>query len=281
MKAHIRINEQHNGIEIAFDSKPGEDTRAQLKTKGFRWHKTNKVWYAKNTPETMDLARKISSECGNAKELKELSAKNASETFEALDIPGAIEIDGGGLYDGWKGGNNHKWHSDAELKECLREDFKKAGIKATFRFPRCGYLTSLVVTITLPRDSSIKPYDEWLNADENMLGAVNWWCGLGWITYRDSDGQIKDIYETAIPSLSETERERIGEIVRHYEYNRCIDIVQDENTHYKRSEDVLTERAAKTLDLARRIVGSYNRDCTNSMIDYFDIYEPLLPGHLP
>lgn len=269
MKAHISINKEHNGIEINFDSKPSADIREQLKSNGFRWHKVNKVWYAKNTGKTMELASKISREIGNGKELADQCAEIAREKFESLDIPGAKFVEGGGLYDGWEGGNHSKWHSDAELKECLRADFKKAGIKATFRFPRCGYLTSLVVTITLPRETSIKSYDEWLNGT-NTLRAVNWWCGCGWITYRDSDGKIKDIHEDAVAVLPEDERERLGEIVRHFEYNRCIDIVQDENTHYKRSEDVLSESAAKALNLARRIVASYNRDCTNSMVDYFD-----------
>ena len=263
MKAHIRINEEHNGIEINFDSKPSADIREQLKSNGFRWHKVNKVWYAKNTGKTMELASKISQEIGNGAELAELSAQKAKEKSDALEIPDAEEIDGGGLYDGWKGGNNYKWRTDAELKECLRADFKKAGIKATFRFPRCGYLTSLIVTITLPKEGSIKPYEEWRESF-SLNGA---W---GWLCYKNEDGKFENIHVEKFYTLPKEEQKELYEKIARTTYELNIESVGDENTHRPKEESVLTEKAARVFNLAKRIVGSYNRDCTNSMIDYFD-----------
>ncbi len=47
----ITKNETYKSIEIAFDSKPDERTRAALKAARFRWHSVKKVWYGYATEE--------------------------------------------------------------------------------------------------------------------------------------------------------------------------------------------------------------------------------------
>lgn len=54
-----RINTAANGIEILFSSKPAEEVRSTLKASGFRWHKSGGYWYAKQTPERLELAKAI------------------------------------------------------------------------------------------------------------------------------------------------------------------------------------------------------------------------------
>lgn len=54
------INEEFNGIEITFDSKPAAQIRDQLKANGFRWHRQKALWYAKNTPARLKIAEEIS-----------------------------------------------------------------------------------------------------------------------------------------------------------------------------------------------------------------------------
>lgn len=269
MNATITMNEAHKGIEIAFTGKPSAETRDALKAAGFRWHGVKKLWYAVNTPDRLTLAGKISRECGNGATLAEQSAKTAKEKRDALTIPEAQEVDGGGLYDGWKGGNYGKWHSEAELKDLLKADYRAAGIKATFRFPRAGYLTKCIVTITMSR-AEILPLDEWLALDDNHLGAVNWWDARDWLGYTDDEGKYYDLRGLAVRDLPEAERDELGEKVRRYEYNRCISILSDASTWYKPAESVLTVEGHEILNKARAIVGSYNKDCSNSMIDYFD-----------
>lgn len=286
MNAHIELNKQHNGIEISFDSKPSAAIREELKTAGFRWHNTRRVWYAKNTEERAQIAEnimmtsrpalevtgKISREYGEGRKLREDSAREARQTFEELDIPDARFVDGGGLYDGWEGGNRDKWHSDKELKAHLQDDFKRAGLSATFRFPRCGYLTELLVTLRLSR-SVIRSFDEWLARDDNHLSAVNWYdSGDNWgrYGYYDATGKYCEITAADARQLPEKERDELGDRVRRANYEKCIAILQDSSTTYKAAEKVLTDGGLAKLDMARRIVGSYNRDCSNSMIDYFD-----------
>lgn len=60
MLCTMSINEALQGIELTFGEKPAEEIREAMKAAGFRWHRQKKLWYAKNTPERLDLAVKIS-----------------------------------------------------------------------------------------------------------------------------------------------------------------------------------------------------------------------------
>lgn len=46
-------NTEKNGLEISFEGIPDESVRTELKNNGFRWHRANKFWYAKETPERL------------------------------------------------------------------------------------------------------------------------------------------------------------------------------------------------------------------------------------
>ncbi len=43
----IITNEEHQGEELYFDSKPTEEIITELKENGYRWHRTKKCWYRK------------------------------------------------------------------------------------------------------------------------------------------------------------------------------------------------------------------------------------------
>lgn len=58
----ININSELNGIELTFSGKPAEEIRDAMKAAGFRWHRMKKLWYAKNTAERMELAKKLSAD---------------------------------------------------------------------------------------------------------------------------------------------------------------------------------------------------------------------------
>lgn len=55
----IKRNQEHNGIEIYFDGKPGAATIAALKEKRFRWHSAKKCWYAVATAVNVDFAETL------------------------------------------------------------------------------------------------------------------------------------------------------------------------------------------------------------------------------
>lgn len=49
-------NVEKQGIEITFPEKPEEDVLEWLRTRGFRWHRQNKYWYARYNEELFTLA---------------------------------------------------------------------------------------------------------------------------------------------------------------------------------------------------------------------------------
>jgi hypothetical protein len=57
-----KLNDEKNGVEIYFDSKPSEEVKNTLKANGFRWGKYNKCWYAKQSEETISLAKQLAGE---------------------------------------------------------------------------------------------------------------------------------------------------------------------------------------------------------------------------
>lgn len=72
-----RINEEFNGIEITFESKPADDIRSTLKENGFRWHKAKGLWYAKQNAQRLELAEILAA---GKQEPKAKTTKKAEKT---------------------------------------------------------------------------------------------------------------------------------------------------------------------------------------------------------
>lgn len=72
----LAINNELNGIEVIFNSKPEKEIIESLKASGFRWHRVKKLWYAKNTAERLALAESIADK--KTDEPKKESKKAAS-----------------------------------------------------------------------------------------------------------------------------------------------------------------------------------------------------------
>lgn len=60
-KAHADIvrNEEHNGIELYFQTFPAASIRNELKAAHWKWYPAKKCWYAKATDENIALAERI------------------------------------------------------------------------------------------------------------------------------------------------------------------------------------------------------------------------------
>lgn len=59
--ATIKHNQQKDGIEIYFPSKPNITVLDDLKANGFRWGKFNKCWYARVSSRSLATAEKYGS----------------------------------------------------------------------------------------------------------------------------------------------------------------------------------------------------------------------------
>lgn len=241
----ISKNNQFNSVEVKFDGKPSEEIRNALKGLRFRWHSVKKVWYGYATEEATRAA------------IDEAEKGKQEENFE---VPGSSFIDGGGLYDGWQGGNYTKWRTEKELKELILKDFKRAGIAGTIRFNRAGYLTSLTVTLKIT-ESDIKSFEDW--SKDYHVTAGHW-------HYYTENGRIKDIYGENFYIMEEEEQKKMLENIKQTEYDLERAHLTNNNVCFSGEMEMLTETGNKKLSTAREIVSSYNRDCSNSMIDYFD-----------
>ena len=56
----VNLNEELNGIELTFDSKPERSVLESLKENGFKWNPKKQVWYAKQTTERLDFVNNLS-----------------------------------------------------------------------------------------------------------------------------------------------------------------------------------------------------------------------------
>lgn len=89
----LSINNQFNGVELLFDGKPSEEIRDTLKSVGFRWHKVKKLWYAKRTDKTMEVANAL------ATDTLQSTASSQGHTSSPVSRFGVKE--GDILYDVW------------------------------------------------------------------------------------------------------------------------------------------------------------------------------------
>lgn len=78
----LTLNQELNGIEIRFDAKPLQTTLDGLKKLGFRWHRQKKFWYAKQTPERLEMAQAIADGEEYAEQIREEEPKKKREKAE-------------------------------------------------------------------------------------------------------------------------------------------------------------------------------------------------------
>ena len=251
MDYEIRRNDEHNGQEVYFSSVPSKETREALKALKMRWHSVKKCWYGRASAEDIRAAIE-----GNQDEA------------EPFSVPASVFVDGGGLYDGYEGGNYRKWSSRKELKALILEDFKRAGIRATLRFGGNCYYTSLTCTLTVS-PSEVKSFEEW-NADQkDIYIKPNYWYG-----YIDGEGKHQNIFGEQFYALdpnAEETKELKAAIIK-YNYFAAVESFKNANitATSSRAAEVLKPSALKRFELCSDIVNSYNRDCSNSQVDYFD-----------
>lgn len=244
MQYTTKNNEEYNSTEIYFDAKPDEQTRDALKKNGFRWHSVKKCWYGKKTTE-------------------DVAAILGAEQAAAEELPASVVVDPGSLYEGIEGGNYNKWSGYDDLKEKLAAIFKRDGIKVSMKRERAGYLLAIRFTVTLSPDCFM-PYDEWR---EKFFGEA---LRSSWLYYTDEDGKTREIFAEKFWAINDAdEREKLAENIRRtfYDMERRR-ITRGDEIHGKTT--TLAAGALAKLDRVRAVVGSFNRDCSNGMIDYFD-----------
>ena len=98
----ISHNEEKNGIEVSFPTRPEADKIEWLKNHSFRWSRFNKIWYRKYSPAAMEEARRYFAPVDTAEspaavsyepdqeaasEMPEAPTEQEPEEEEEIDIP--------------------------------------------------------------------------------------------------------------------------------------------------------------------------------------------------
>lgn len=87
----VKFNEDKNGIELYFDSKPNAELLEKIKSNGFRWSKYQKMWYAKDNQERRSFLIDLGLlQAENVEEKEEIKTSLPSETVEKIEL---LEID--------------------------------------------------------------------------------------------------------------------------------------------------------------------------------------------
>ena len=118
---NIVMNSEKNGIEIRFGGKPAAEIIESLKANGFRWSGKQKMWYAKQTEETINFANSLN----NGEPISSV-VKNKTEQNE-YDLWGMTRTSG-------IGNNYEKYHilDTKEIAAIIRKHIKP-------RFPMCKF----------------------------------------------------------------------------------------------------------------------------------------------
>lgn len=252
--ATMRINEQHNGIEILFASKPDSATLDTLKANGFRWHRSGGYWYNRNTAENMKTAEAITG--GTA-----TGATVPAEEYNTIlsdGYMGAIESTGNQYANG-------KRLYGAELSKAIREAMKKCGYK--------GYSVSVK---TYSGGQSIKVTLKATLADLVSVEEFAQTYKMGyWMVNLDGTQIHRDCLPWEDFDKCEAIRKHTAQV--RYDYLKA-DMLGEYGADYHNASDIFTEAFTARVDGVKRILNAFNHDDSNSMVDYFDrhFYEDII-----
>lgn len=112
---NITLNNEKNGIEIRFDSKPNDDVLTALHSYGFHWSNRQKMWYAKQTDERIAFVDTLSDNTLNQKK---------TEIYDLWEMTRVDSIEN----------NFEKYHiyDTKEIAAVIRKHLKE-------RFPMCKW----------------------------------------------------------------------------------------------------------------------------------------------
>lgn len=121
MTVALRINEELNGIELYFESKPEQEVLTHLKSNGFRYSGFKKCWWSKRTEKSMQVANSVTKhKITSSKTITKIKKKFKVEKIDLWDAT--------------------QWHEfevnqEQEVKEMAKEIRKHV----RQRFPQCKF----------------------------------------------------------------------------------------------------------------------------------------------
>jgi hypothetical protein len=236
------INEELNGIEITFDSKPSAETLEALKANGYRWHRVCKFWYAKQTPERLALAQSLTN----------------GQPAPVAKVAKADKINLDNL-----GSNRPASLWGADLAKAIREDLKRRGVSGvTVRSRRVTHDTGITVTIKASEADFVsieemkkrRPFSE-VVCQVLRHGAF---CGERWIYSAEWEKMTEEAQKAAYDSHIKYYANRV-EVNEHH-------LIDCRNDYYN-----ITTAFFEKICAVFKIANQWNYDKSDIMTDYFDV----------
>lgn len=230
----INLNQELNGIELSFESKPDRATLDSIKAQGFKWNGRKMVWYAKQTADRLTFAESLG----------QIETATSKPTTINLDNLGADPYENG------------------ELAQAIRAAFKLRGVKGcTVRCGWSGYTKDVTVTIKASEQdfTSLEEFAERYSFSEFQFDLANHgkYCGTRWI------------YSEEFEKMTEEEKESAYYNYMSYE----IAHRHDYNTYHRERKNYpqYTTAFCEKLDAIYKIANQWNYNHSDIMTDYFDV----------
>lgn len=181
---------------------------------------------------------------------------------------------------GFVGSNNKAWNFSnlsQVIRKALRDNLpvtKKSNINV--KKGGGSYITTIDVTIKLEREKFSKP---WRDALKDFSEIAYSYKGLGWSNRGIQQINGEHCYEISREDFFNASKEEKSKIIdRFFEWvSRSYMNIGEKHEIQHMPKFCLTDEALQLIEMAKKIVLSFNSDHSNSMVDYFDrdFYETI------
>ena len=243
----INLNQDLNGIELIFTSRPATAILNAIKAQGFRWNNKKSLWYAKQTDSRLTFAKTLGEAETTETETATPKAKKES-TLEAINMNGVK--------------SQPLTAHGAELAKIIREELKRRGVKGvTVRSRRITYDTGITITVNATADdfASVEEFKQ-----RKPLSSFA--CDV--LRHGAFTGQ-RWIYSNEWETLTDEEQETIYNNYVVYAIRKGHEFSK---YHAERENyPALTTRFWDKLCKVFEISNQWNYNNSDAMTDYFDI----------
>lgn len=240
---NIVMNSEKNGIEIRFGGKPAAEIIESLKANGFRWSGKQKMWYAKQTEETITFANSLNNGEPISSVVKNKTEQNEYDLWEMTRTFGI--------------GNNYEKYRILDTKEIaaiIRKHIKP-------RFPMCKFSVKSDYN-SIDIDLLASPFEK--GSDE--LNAIVHYVYIFAQSYNyDNSDSMTDyfdvnfygVYENSIVSY------RYEQTTADENIKAMVDVFQKRKAEFEQAEAIREEREyqarVKQMEIDRQLAAERDK----------------------
>lgn len=151
MNAIYTLNAAKNGVEIRFDSKPAADVLDAIKAAGYRWSRTQRLWWARQNEKTLAVAKQIASE-GSAESAASVTAETVPDLWERVQwTPGP---GGDDCHARFVGSNYKRDMSNKEIAATVKKHLSHRFPGTKWSVTTAGYNSVNVYLVSAPYENA-------------------------------------------------------------------------------------------------------------------------------